>query len=399
MNVITQATRDVAQRGAEAIARARALTPILSAAAPRIDAANQLPDDVLAAMYDANIFRLMVPRAFGGDELRPVDYVQCVEAVAMGNASAAWCMNQGSGCSMSAAYLDPAVASKILGVRDGVIAWGQLRGSKAVVVDGGFRVSGKWAFCSGGRHATWIGGHCHVVERDGSLRKDSDGRLIERTMLLPKSVVGMEDDWQVFGLRGTGSNTFFADDVFVADDHSLQRDVEAERRQFGTLYRFTTNNMYAAGFSCVAMGIARAMLDDFVALAREKSPAMAGIPLRDNNRVQFEVAHADVSLQAARNHLLQVLDETWDVVREAHPMPMENRVRIRTASTYGIHVARKVAETVWNESGATAIFDSNPFERRYRDIHTVTQQAQGRSSHFENVGNWMLGGNVNLRFI
>jgi len=399
MNVITQATRDVAQRGAAAIARARALTPILSAAAPRIDAANQLPDDVLAAMYDANIFRLMVPRAFGGDELRPVDYVQCVEAVAMGNASAAWCMNQGSGCSMSAAYLDPAVASKILGVRDGVIAWGQLRGSKAVVVDGGFRVSGKWAFCSGGRHATWIGGHCHVVERDGSLRKDSDGRLIERTMLLPKSVVGMEDDWQVFGLRGTGSNTFFADDVFVADDHSLQRDVEAERRQFGTLYRFTTNNMYAAGFSCVAMGIARAMLDDFVALAREKSPAMAGIPLRDNNRVQFEVAHADVSLQAARNHLLQVLDETWDVVREAHPMPMENRVRIRTASTYGIHVARKVAETVWNESGATAIFDSNPFERRYRDIHTVTQQAQGRSSHFENVGNWMLGGNVNLRFI
>ena len=77
----------------------------------------------------------------------------------------------------------------------------------------------------------------------------------------------------------------------------------------------------------------------------------------------------------------------------------QHTVRIRTAATYGIHVARKVAETVWNEAGATAIFDSNPFERRYRDIHTVTQQAQGRSSHFENVGNWMLGGNVNLRFV
>ena len=399
MNVISQASRDVTQRGADAIARARALTPILSAAAPRIDAANQLPDDVLAAMYDANIFRLMVPRECGGEELRPEQYVQCVEAVAMGNASAAWCMNQGSGCSMSAAYLEPPVAAKILGVRDGVIAWGQQRNSKAVVVDGGYRVTGKWAFCSGGRHATWIGGHCHVVERDGSLRKDADGRLIERTMLLPKSVVGMEDDWQVFGLRGTGSNTFFANDVFVADDHSLQRDIDAERRHAGTLYRFSTNNMYAAGFSCVALGIARAMLDDFIILARDKSPAMAGIPLRDNNRVQFEVAHADVSLNAARNHLLQVLRETWDVVSDSHPMPMESRVRIRTAATYGIHVARKVAETVWNEAGATAIFDSNPFERRYRDIHTVTQQAQGRSSHFENVGNWMLGGNVNLRFV
>ena len=399
MNIITNPVRDAAQRGADAIARARGLTAFLSDAAPRIDAANQLPDDVLAQMYAANIFRLMVPREFGGDELEPADYVQCVEAVAMGNASAAWCMNQGSGCSMSAAYLEPSVAAKILGVRDGVIAWGQQRNAKAVVVDGGYRVTGKWAFCSGGRHATWIGGHCHVVERDGSLRKDADGRPIERTMLLPKSVVGMEDDWQVFGLRGTGSNTFFADDVFVADDHSLRRDIEEERRHAGTLYRFSTNNMYAAGFSCVALGIARAMLDDFIALAREKSPAMAGIPLRDNNRVQFEVAHADVSLNAARNHLLQVLSETWDVVRETHPMPMESRVRIRTASTYAIHVARKVAETVWNEAGATAIFDSNPFERRYRDIHTVTQQAQGRSSHFENVGNWMLGGNVNLRFV
>ena len=404
MNVVTNTTRigdasAAAQRGAAAIARARALTPILSAAAPRIDAANQLPDDVLAAMYDANIFRLLVPLEFGGDELQPADYVQCVEAVAMGNGSAAWCMNQGSGCSMSAAYLESPVATKILGARDGVIAWGQLRGSRAIVVDGGYRVTGKWAFCSGGRHATWIGGHCHVVERDGSLRRDPDGTVIERTMLMPKSVVGMEDDWHVFGLRGTGSNTFYANDVFVADDHSLRRDTDEERRQPGTLYRFSTNNMYAAGFSCVALGIARAMLDDFIALAREKSPAMAGIPLRDNNRVRFEVAHADVQLTAARNHLLQVLRETWDLMRHTHPMPMEQRVRIRTAATYGIHIARNVAETIWNEAGATAIFDDNPFERRYRDIHTVTQQAQGRSAHFENVGSWMLGGDTNLRFI
>ncbi len=399
MNVIVHATEDASQRGTTAIARARALFPLLSSAAPRIDAANELPADVLDAMYETNIFRLLVPRDFGGDELEPADYVQCVEAVAMGNGSAGWCMNQGSGCSMSAAYLAPAVALQVLGSREGVIAWGQLRGSKAVVVDGGYRVTGRWAFCSGGRHATWIGGHCHVVERDGSLRKDPDGSVIERTMLLPKAAVGMEDDWQVFGLRGTGSNTFFANDVFVPDDHSLRRDTDTERRQSGTLYRFSTNNMYAAGFSAVALGIARAMLDDFISLARGKSPAMAGIPLRDNNRVQFEVAHADVRLRAARNHLIQTLRETWDVARQTHPMPMEQRIRVRTAATYGIHVARAVSETVWNEAGATAIFDSNVFERRYRDIHTVTQQAQGRSAHFENVGSWMLGGNVNLRFI
>lgn len=399
MNVVTQTTRDAASRGADALERARALRPLLNAAAPRIDAANQVPDDVLAAMYDANLFRLLVPRDFGGDELEPADYIQCVEAIAMGNGSVAWCMNQGSGCSMSAAYTEPAVAAKILGVRDGVIAWGQLRGSKAIVVDGGYRVTGRWQFCSGGRHATWIGGHCHVVERDGSLRRDPDGTAIERTMLLPKSVVAMEDDWHVFGLRGTGSNTFGVNDVFVPDDHAFRRDIDAERRQSGTLYRFTTNNMYSSGFGSVALGIARAMLDDFLLVARDKSPAMAGMKLAENPRVQFELAYADTRLRAARNHLIQTLREAWDVVRDTHPMPIETRMQIRTAATHAIHVARSVGETVWNEAGATAIFDENPFERRYRDLHTVTQQAQGRSQHFETVGAWMLGGQANLRFV
>ena len=399
MNVVTQTARDAASRGSEALERARALRPLLNEAAPRIDAAQQVTPDVLEAMRGGNLFRLLVPRDLGGDELEPADYIQCVEAIAMGNGSVAWTMNQGSGCSMSAAYMDKDVAAKILGVRDGVIAWGQLRGSKAIVVDGGYRVTGRWQFCSGGRHATWIGGHCHVVERDGSLRKDPDGTVIERTMLLPKAVVSMEDDWHVFGLRGTGSNTFYVDDVFVAGDHSLRRDTEAERRQFGTLYRFTTNNMYASGFGAVALGLARGMLDDFLVVARDKSPAMSGMKLAENPRVQFELAYADTRLRAARNHLIQTLREAWDVMCTTHPMPLENRMQIRTAATHAIHVARSVGESVWNEAGATAIFNTNPFERRYRDLHTVTQQAQGRSQHFETVGKWMLGGDVNLRFV
>lgn len=399
MNVTAPTTRDSAARGAEALARARAIRPVLQAAAKRIDAACELPAEIVAAMHDAALFRLLLPQSAGGLELEPADYVQCVEAVAMGDASVAWCMNQGSGCSMSAAYLDPAVVKSVFGPANAVLAWGQARGSKAHVVDGGYRVTGAWAFVSGGRHATWIGGHCNVVERDGSLRTDGQGNVIERTMLLPKSAVSMTNDWQVIGLRGTGSDTFSVQDYFVADDHSLRRDTDEERRERGLLYRFTTNNLYASGFACVSLGLARAMLDDFLALAKEKTPALAPHALRDNPRVQYELALAETRLGAARTHLIQTLRDAWNAVSQAHPMPMEHRMRIRAAATYAIHTGRDVAEMVWNESGTSAVFEANPFERRYRDIRTVTQQTQGRAGHLEAVGKWMLGGEASLRFI
>src|SRR5205085_767016 len=109
------------------------------------------------------------------------------------------------------------------------------------------------------RHATWIGGHSRVREPDGSLRCGPDGAPIERSMLLPKSAVTMTRDWNVMGLRGTGSDSYTMDDIFVPEDHSVMRDNPDERREPGTLYRFTTTNLYASGFGAVSLGIARAM--------------------------------------------------------------------------------------------------------------------------------------------
>ncbi|HEY8289691.1 MAG TPA: acyl-CoA dehydrogenase family protein, partial [Acetobacteraceae bacterium] len=126
--------------GAACIARARSLVPLLQAAASRIDAARELPPDVLDAMHGAGMFRLLLPRAYGGFELNPADYVQCVEAIAQGDASAAWCMNQGSGCSMSAAYVRPDIAREVWGGDRDVLAWGQGPGAKAIRADGGWRV-------------------------------------------------------------------------------------------------------------------------------------------------------------------------------------------------------------------------------------------------------------------
>jgi alkylation response protein AidB-like acyl-CoA dehydrogenase len=381
------------------VARARRLAPLLTAAAPRIDAACELPGDVLDAMHADGMFRLLVPRSLGGAELDPATYIQCVEAIAGGDASVAWCMNQGSGCSLSAAYLEPAAAREVFGGKRDVLAWGQGPGAKAIRADRGWRVTGTWAFASGSRHATWLGAHCPCFEADGTLHRYPDGRTWERTMLFPRTRAEINDVWQVVGLRGTGSDTYTVKELFVDDAHTLTRDRPEERRESGQLYRFSGMNIYASGFAAVALGIARATLDAFIDLARGKTPALTQSALRDSAMIQSAIGVADAKLHSARSWLLQVLRTTQDEVAIAGELNTDQRMRIRQAATYAIHQAKEVVDVAYHEAGATAIFDANPFERRFRDINTVTQQVQGRRSHFETVGQYLLGSEPSLRWV
>ena len=381
------------------IARARALAPLLAAAAPRIDAANELPPDVLDAMHAAGMFRLLVPRSVGGAELDPATYIQCVEAIAGGDASVAWCMNQGSGCSMSAGYLEPGAAREVFGGKRDVLAWGQGPGAKAIRVDGGWRITGSWSFASGSRHATWLGAHCPCFDADGTPQRHPDGRPWERTMLLRRETAAIKDVWQVVGLRGTGSDTYSVQDMFVDDAHTLTRDRAKERREPGLIYKFAAMQIYASGFASVALGIARAALDAFIDLARGKTPALSQTALRDNAVVQSSIGIADAKLHAAREWLLKVMTETQESVRLTGELTLDQRIKIRQAATYAIHQSKEVVDTAYHEAGATAIFDSNPFERRFRDVNTVTQQVQGRRSHFETVGQHLLGGQAHQRWL
>jgi alkylation response protein AidB-like acyl-CoA dehydrogenase len=376
----------------EPVGGARRLIPLLRDAGPRIDAIRELPPDVLDAMHGARMFHLLVPRSVGGLELLPAEYVQCVEAIAMGDASAAWCMNQGSGCSMVAAYLAPEIARLVFGGPRDVLAWGQARGrARADKVPGGWRVTGTWLFASGSRHATWLGAHCPVFDADGTQRHTPEGAPIERTMLFPREQATIDDVWQVLGLRGTGSDTYSVEDLFVADAYSVERDNVAERREDGLLYRFTTTNIYASGFGAVGLGVARGMLDDFVRLASAKTPALTHTALRDSAVVQWLIGISDARLRAARASLIAALERAREGAAARRHLTIQDRVDIRQASTFAIHEAREVVSAVWHHAGATAIFDNGPFERRLRDMNTVSQQAQGRASHLETVGQYILG--------
>jgi len=385
--------------GAACIARARRLIPSLAAAADRIEVRNELPPDVLDAMFDAGMFKLLLPRAFGGLELKPLDYIQCVEAIAEGDASAAWCMNQGSGCSMASAYVAPDVAREIWGGKRDVVAWGQGPGAKAIRTRGGWRVTGTWSFASGSRHATWLGAMCPCLAVDGTPMIRPDGKAWDRTFMFRRDAARIDDVWQVMGLRGTGSDNYTISDLFVDDAHSLTREYEPERQQHGPLYSFQAMQLYASGFASVALGISCAMLDAFVALARTKSQAWSAESLRDNHAVQHIVSHSDAAWKAARAGLHKAVDDAWQDVERTGALSLQHRMEIRQAATYAIHVSRDMAHAVFHEAGSTAIFTKHPFERRLRDVNSVSQQLQGRRTHFETVGLYRLGGEPNLRWI
>jgi alkylation response protein AidB-like acyl-CoA dehydrogenase len=369
--------------------QARDVAPELAAAAAEIECRRELPEPVVAALAERGFFRLLLPRSLGGAELLPASFVPVIEEIAKADASTAWCLNQASGCSMTAAYLDPAAACEIFGGPRGILAWGPGPG-KSRAVDGGYRVTATFSFASGSHNATWLGCHVPVVEADGTPRLNPDGSPVVRTLLFPKTSARMTDIWHVIGLKGTGSDQFSVEDLFVPERHSASRDDEA-RHEEGLLYRFSSLQLYAAGFAGVAMGIARSTLDAFVALAHDKVPFRSGSTLHDNHLIQLQVAQGEAQLSGARAFLLRSLAEITAEVERAGHITLDQRMVIRLASTFAIHQSVQVVDTAYHAAGSTAIFEQNPFERRFRDIHTVSQQLQGRQEHFETVGQYLLG--------
>jgi alkylation response protein AidB-like acyl-CoA dehydrogenase len=376
-------------QGIDYLDRVRELAPELAAAADEIERRRELPEPVVDAFAERGLFRMLLPRSLGGGELLPADFVPVIEEIAKADASTAWCLNQASGCAMTAAYLEPEAAREIFGGPHGILAWGPGPGT-ARIVKGGYRVTANWSFASGSHNATWLGCHVPVVEADGAPRLNPDGSPIIRTMLFPKSKARMTDIWHVIGLKGTGSDRFSVEDLFVPQQHSATRDDDTRREQ-GLLYRFSSLQLYAAGFAGVAMGIARSALDAFVALARDKVPFRSAGTLRDNHLIQSQVAQAEARLSAARAFLLRSLEEITAEVACIGHITLDQRMVIRLASTFAIHQSLQVVDAAYHAAGSTAIFEENPFERRFRDIHTVSQQLQGRQEHFETVGQFLLG--------
>jgi alkylation response protein AidB-like acyl-CoA dehydrogenase len=378
------------QTSRDPVARARELGAEIAAAADEIERTRRIPEALLARLHDSRLFRMLLPRSAGGDETEPAVYVAAIEELARHDASIAWVAFVANSSALIAAYLGPAVNRAVFADPRSIVAWGPPNASRASTVDGGYRLTGRWDFASGCRQARWMGAHCQVLEADGALRLNRSGRPTVRTLLFPASEVTLLDTWQTIGLRGTASDSYCVNDLFVSEAFSSTREDPTLRHEHGPLYAFTMQCLYATGVAAVAFGIARAMLSEFIALASRKAPR--GLArLADNAVVQAEVARAEARLGSARAYLIETLTTIYAHADDVAPIEVADRARVRLACTNAIQGAAEVADFAYKAAGVDAIFPSSPFERRFRDMHTLSQQIQARGAHFESVGQILLG--------
>ena len=376
------------------VERVRALLPMIAGAAEQIDRDRRIPASVMAALHNARLFRILLPRTFGGEEVDPLTFLDVVETIAGAEASTAWNLCQNTVCSTVAAYLPPDTAREMWADPAAILAWGPpAPETRAIAVPGGYRVTGSWSFASGGRHATWLGGQTAIEEPGGGLRKRENGTVEQRTLFFPASEARFTDVWNVLGLRGTASDAFAVKDLFVPEARSLVRDDRRARKESGPLYRMTTLNLFALGFGSVALGVSRTLLDAFMHLAQEKTPRAAGSVLRDNAETQAAIGRAEAKWQAARVLLRSTIADIWEGLQGGamEGLTMRQRIAIRMASTHAIQTAREVGGFAYEAAGATAVFASNPYEKAFRDLHTIAQQVQGRAANFQSVGKYLLG--------
>jgi len=382
--------RDEQNKPVDYVARARALVPLIDAAGDRIEAERRIVPDVVAALHEAGLFHMLLPPAMGGGGADIVAFNQVIETVAAADASTAWCLSQQIASTQAAGYLDPKISREVFGPPHGAVAWGPPSGATAKVTDGGYIVNGRWRFASGSGHCPWIGGHSAVIERDGRPRLDGKGQAVLRTMLFRKERAVWTDIWHTIGLRGTGSNQYEVKDLFVPDAYTTWRDQPSDRTDDGPLYNIPLLTLYGIGFCGVGLGLARASLDAFMTLAAGKTGRVGRVLLRDNPVIQSEVAKVAGGLHAARAYLRDMLEEIWDAANK-DGATLEQRARLRLAITGALDQSVRVVDFAYTAAASSAIFNGSPFERRFRDMHTVTAQGQAHMSNFESAGQALFG--------
>ena len=378
--------------GLDLVERARALQPLIARDADEIERTRRLTPAVTSALIENGLYRSLLPQSLGGTEAPLETFMQMQEEIAKADASTAWCLGQCSVCAMTAAYLDADAANEIFNVAPGILAWGAIN-HEVQVVPGGYKASARWDFASGSRQASWLGAHVRVVEADGSPRRKADGSPEIRTILFPVADATMYDVWDTIGLRGTGTDSYSVDNLFIPDKFAALRDDASALREKGPLYKLSTNMVFSMGFGATSLGVARATLDAATDLARGKTPQ--GLKaMRDNNAVQGLIGRTEATLRAARAYLYATAAEVWRDLARGDALTEQHRIALRIAATWTIHQSASVVDTAYHMAGATAVFSANKFERRFRDMHAIAQQIQARDTHYEDAGKAILFANL-----
>jgi alkylation response protein AidB-like acyl-CoA dehydrogenase len=354
------------------------LTPEILAVRDAIDRDRALPAPLVEKLRSAGFFHLWLPEAAGGSELHPLDFLNVIEALARADGSVAWCATNASVLSLTAGSLPETSARTIFEGR-AITAGSAHPAGKAVAVDGGYRVTGRWTYGTGILHSDWLVANS-IVQDSNEIR----------FMFMQKSVAKIIDDWNVSGMRGTGSHDFTVADVFVPKGYSAPA-FSPGIVQPGTLYRVPQLSLFTVALAAVVLGIARGAIDAFQELAMAKTPLRSTTLLRELPAVQATIARAESLVRAARAVLVEAIRTQWEHIEAGLPPSMEDRAGIRLACTYGAEACADAVDLVHAAAGASAIQESVRIARCFRDIHAATQHVGLSIYNYEAAGRVVLG--------
>jgi alkylation response protein AidB-like acyl-CoA dehydrogenase len=347
-------------------------------------AANQqISDDVVDMMKAAGVYRALVARRFGGDEASPMEFLRLIETIAMADGSAGWVASFG----FSAIYLSALPIETLEEIYangpDVVFAGGIYPPQPAANVPGGFSVSGRWAWGSGCTGADLIGVGIKPEDASGATAPS-----LPRIAVMPRARVKLVPNWEVNGLKGTGSHDMVVENVVVPEGWTFTRGGASSLTT--PLYRYPSMALAAQVLAVVALGVARAALDDLTALAGERDSITGAPVLAERAYVQSELAKAEAALRAARAFFFESTQQAYEHILAGDMLDAQERNLLRLSATHAAHTGADVAQTAYKLSGTTGIFRDHPIARRFQDALIVPQHA------FLAEGTWQQAGKVFL---
>jgi alkylation response protein AidB-like acyl-CoA dehydrogenase len=361
-----------------------------------IERGRRLPPAIAAAMKDAGVFGMTMPRAWGGPELDPLTQFRVIEALAKADGSVGWCAMIGCDGGYVTAFLDQDVACPMY--PDLLVATGAAATTtgQAAPVAGGYRVSGRFPFVSGCHHCEWLWLGCSVVE-NGVARLDGNGVPETRQCLIRVSECEILDTWHTTGLRGTGSNDVVVRDKFIEEARTFSFQDPRLIKRRGPLYALPF--MFMAKGAAPALGIARHAIDAVIESAAAK-PARrytvgerieAAKLLRDDVHMQDAVGRAETLLAAARAYYFDVMGDLWVTLLDGR-QPSERQMALFTSAyPHVVGACVDVVQLVYKAAGGTAVYRKGPLDRCLRDVLTMNQHVIGTSRTYEMAGRLLLG--------
>ncbi|OXM59206.1 acyl-CoA dehydrogenase family protein [Amycolatopsis vastitatis] len=359
------------QATTDAVTAARDLAPELSARAVEAEQLQTLPRDLVERARSAGLFRLATPRALGGQELPPATIVEVIEELSRADGSAGWTITIGNG-SAFLAWLDPAVAAGLVAGVPDPIGGGVFAPMGRLTPDGAgkFALAGRWGFCSGSPHTDLFFNGAMVF--DGDAPRMVPGRGPDwRLAAVPAGQARVIENWDVSGLRGTGSHDVAVEAV-VAEEHTTSPFTEPARHD-GPLWRFPFFTFVGTLLAGVPLGIARRALDEFTTFAPAKFRPPGPGPIAEDGDVQLALTRAEGRLRSARAFVFDALGSLWDAALAGEQPDVRLRGQFLLSTQQAMRASLSAVNIAAGYAGAGALHADQPMQRCFRDLHAAAQ--------------------------